>query len=391
MRITLIIPTLKRGGAERIMSVLANLWAEQGRAVTLLTFDQGDTPAYRLSPAIDHRRLGLMADSNNPAVGFFRNLWRVRRLRRAIRESRPDVVLSFMDIPNVLTILATRGLRVRVVISERVDPSLYDIGRAWSALRRLTYGRADAVVCQTEPALRWVQQKIDIKGLVIPNPVIAPSELQPVERGVRGQPLTVVAMGRLVPQKGFDLLLQAFASVANRHPEWSLQIIGTGPLRAQLEHQAAELQIAGRVHLAGEVADPFPLLRAADLFVLSSRFEGFANALCEAMAVGLPVISFDCPSSPAEIIQHGENGMLVPAQDVPALAAAMDRLMGDAAARQRLASRAPEVLSRYSPERILGLWDELFQELGVLRDRGVTREAAGASGTSFRPEGPARR
>ena len=391
MRITLIIPSLSRGGAERIMSALANLWAEQGRAVTLLTFDHGDTPAYRLSPVIEHRRLGLLATSRNAAQGFFRNLWRVRRLRRAIRESKADVVISFMDITNVLTVLATRGLRTRVVISERIDPSLHDIGRAWSALRRLTYGYADAVVCQTDPALRWVQHRVHINGRVIPNPVVAPMARTGAERGAGAQAPTIVAMGRLVPQKGFDLLLQAFAQIASRHPEWTLKIIGTGPLRAELERQAAELRIADRVQLVGELADPFPLVGAAELFVLSSRFEGFANALCEAMAMGLPVISFDCPSSPAEIIRHGENGILVPAQDVPALASAMDHLMGDAALRRRLASRAPEVLSRYAPEKILALWDELFRELGVLQDRAETVEAAGASEGLLRPEGSRRR
>ncbi len=167
-------------------------------------------------------------------------------------------------------------------------------------------------------------------------------------------------MGRLVPQKGFDMLLDAFSRVAGKHPEWSLKVLGKGPLKAQLEAQAELLGLKNRVNFAGTVPDPFPVLRESDLFVFASRFEGFGNALAEAMACGLPVISFDCPAGPSEIILNGMNGVLVPREDVAALAAAMDHLMSEPAARARLACHAPEVLQRFSLDRILGMWDEVI-------------------------------
>ena len=368
MRITLVIAALTRGGAERVMTGLANFWAERGDQVTVLTFDHGATPSYFLAPAANHRSLGLAATSHNVFQGLYRNLGRVRRLRCAIRDSHPDVVICFIDVTNVQTLVATRGLGIPVIVSERVHPSLSNIGPIWATLRRVTYPLADALVCQTQPAVAWFESRMKVKGYVIPNALTIPPRQVPSSRRDRQVTRRVVTgMGRLVPQKGFDILLRAFSTVSARHPEWILRIIGTGPLRQELESTTQALGIGERVTFTGEVADPFSLLEDSDLFVLSSRFEGFANALCEAMALGLAVISFDCPSGPAEIIRNGEDGVLVRAEDEAALAVAMDHLMRDEQERERLAARAPEVLKRFSPDRIMPMWDRLLCELNIPR------------------------
>jgi GalNAc-alpha-(1->4)-GalNAc-alpha-(1->3)-diNAcBac-PP-undecaprenol alpha-1,4-N-acetyl-D-galactosaminyltransferase len=361
MRMTLVISSLWGGGAERVVSLLASGWAEQGNEVTVLTFDHGEGHSYPLHPRVKRRCLGLRATSSHFLQGLYRNLGRIRTLRRAVRESRPDMVISAVDATNVLVLLATRWLRVPVIIMEQTDPALHDIGRTWHLLRRLVYPLANALVCPVSASLARFQAMTRVQGCTIPNPFAVPPG--PVRRDREQERPTLLAMGRLVHQKGFDLLLNAFAQIADHHPLWSLTILGEGPLKSELQGQIEALELEGRVKLLGAVEDPFPYLYAADMFVFSSRFEGFPLALCEAMACGLPVVSFDCPEGPAAIIRHQADGILIPAQNVKALAAEMAHLMSDPAARQRLAARAPEVLERFSAGRILAMWQQLFENL----------------------------
>ena len=341
------------------MTLMANHWAGKGWRVTLLTYDDGsEEPAYQVDAAVIRRPLGIEGKSRNLFRACATNLRRIFVIRRAIKESDPEVVLSFLERVNVRTIIACWGFSVPVIVSERIDPAHHRVGLIWHVLRRITYRRASCVVAQTERALLYFSRAIQRKGCVVPNPV---SRLVWDHRvGSCKRARVVVAMGRLAHQKGFDQLLRAFSMVAARHPSWSLVIWGEGSGRRELEALRDHLGLQGRASLPGWTAEPFREMGRSALFVLSSRYEGFAMVLLEAMACGLPVVSFDCPSGPREIVRHGIDGVLVPPGDVCALAAAIDRVLGDDAERTRFGARAVEVSARFGEDRVMGMWEAVL-------------------------------
>ena len=341
---------------------MANYWAAAGWSVTLLTLDEGSvSPLYELDSCVRSVPLGVASESKSAAIALQNNLKRIRVLRRAINATRPDVVLSFMDKTNVLTLLAVRGLNIPVVVSERSDPAMNHPGRVWANLRLLTYRMADVVAVQSRGAMNYFPANIQARTRIIPNPVSKPPACG--SRAVFGNAgMSVVAVGRLVRAKGFDLLLEAFAQVKDKHSDWNLLILGEGPLRKELESLRDELGLRGRFLMPGRVNNPYEHLAGADLFVMSSRYEGFPNALCEAMASGVAAISTDCPSGPREIIRDGVDGLLVANSDSEALASAMDRLMSNDTERNRLASHASEILQRFAVERVMPMWEEVFDQ-----------------------------
>lgn len=366
MRLTLVISSLGAGGAERIMSVMANYWVTQkGWDITLLTLhDETIPPFYSLDVRVKYIPLGIAGLSPHPIIGIGNNIKRIQKLRSVIIDSQPNAVISFMDRTNILTLIATWGLKIPLLISEHVYPAFYPIGQSWELLRQLLYPKANRIIVLTERIKSYFRSEIQSKIVVIPYPVLPPSEIDvnPATTVVLKKP-AIIAMGRLAEQKGFDLLLRAFAKVKHLFPEWSLTILGEGVLRSNLEDLRNELGLNNCVNLPGIVKNPYAILKQADLFVMSSRFEGFPNALCEAMACGLPVISTDCPSGPKEIIQHGIDGLLVPNGDVETLAAAMTHLISNYAERQELAHQAMKVTQRFNIEKICGMWENLLHEL----------------------------
>lgn len=361
MKLLFLIASLECGGAERVAAILCNHWARRGWRVTLATFDDGSRPPFfSLDPAVRHLPLALQRRSPSVGHAVANNLRRVPRLRRLLRDEAPERVLSFIDGTNVLALLASRGLGIPVVVSERVHPAHHAIPRPWRILRRLTYPLAHAVVVQTRDAAAFFSGRIGRASIaVIPNPVESPPASSRDPRGPRS---TIAALGRLDPQKGFDLLIDAFALASPGLPDWDVVIHGEGPERAALERRIVDRGLSGRVHLPGRTADVAGAFARADLFVLSSRYEGFPNALAEAMASGVPSVAFDCPSGPADLVRDGIDGVLLPREDVGALAGAIARLASDSRAREALGLRAREVVERFSVPRVAGMWESVLRD-----------------------------
>jgi glycosyltransferase involved in cell wall biosynthesis len=363
-RLALVIHALNTGGAERVLVDMANHWCQQGHDITLITLDTDQTDAFPLHPNVRRIGLGLLRPSRSLCQALYNNAARVRGLRRAIASSGAPCVISFTDKMNVLTLLASISAPWAVVIAERNDPRRQWMGRLWEWLRRRMYPRCDALVVQTEAVAACAAGLVHPRPVyVIPNAVRRPEFADwPQRRAAQ-----VVAMGRLTAQKGFDLLLQAFARIAGEHPNWTLHIVGEGAARGELVQLADTLQIADRVHWAGWVAQPESMLRHSSIFVLSSRYEGFPNALLEAMSCGLACVSFACDSGPAEILEHGVSGLLLPPEDVSALALALDQLISDEAERQRLGAGAYQAAGRFDEEQFFRRWDQVLDE-AALRD-----------------------
>jgi GalNAc-alpha-(1->4)-GalNAc-alpha-(1->3)-diNAcBac-PP-undecaprenol alpha-1,4-N-acetyl-D-galactosaminyltransferase len=362
MKVTLVIGSMESGGAERVMSILANYWATHGWEVTLLTLvDRTNPPFYQLEPQIHLKQLGVVGKEPNLLAAVQARWQRIAVLRAAIITSQPDVVISFMNTVNVLVLMASWNLNIPTIISEHIYPAFTDANKFGQLLMKWTYRYADRVTLLTQNALPFYPATQGYRSIVMPNPVLTPApdvsttQLLPTP--------TLVAMGRLHPQKGFDLLLKAFAQIQPKYPDWHLTILGEGAMRQELENLRTQLGLIDRVHLPGSVQNVNAYLRQADLFVMPSRFEGFPMALCEAMACGLPVLATDCLSGPSEIVRNGIDGVLVAVADVDALARGLDALMSDPAQRQQLAQAAPQVLERFGLERVMGMWTDAVKQV----------------------------
>jgi glycosyltransferase involved in cell wall biosynthesis len=366
MRLLIYIHSLENGGAERVVANLANHWVALGWDITLVTVASRARDFYALDPAVRRIALDLPGNRRNVLAGFWRTARRVHALRRVLRAVRPDVALSAMHTANVVLALAARGLpRLRTIGSEHNFPPKSPMGVIWETLRRHAYGRLDAVVALTQECAAWLAaHSLARKILVIPNPVSWPlahhvPHVDPAALCGAGRRI-VLGVGRLSAEKNFAALIAVFARLAPAHPDWDLVIVGDGPLRAELAAQARALGLQDRVLLPGSAGNVGDWYAHADLYAMSSHFEGFPNTLVEAMAYGLPAVSFDCDTGPRDIIRHQVDGLLVAAGDAEALHGGLDRLMRDAALRSAFAARAVEARQRFSMTRISRMWEDLF-------------------------------
>jgi GalNAc-alpha-(1->4)-GalNAc-alpha-(1->3)-diNAcBac-PP-undecaprenol alpha-1,4-N-acetyl-D-galactosaminyltransferase len=374
MRITIVIGGLTGGGAERICVNLANAWVERGHRITILTVAQNSqAPAYTINPQVERRDIGWPRFANaqelTPAAiapvlrgmqqdncpELLEEITLIVLLRHAILATSPDVVVAHIDRTNLRVLAAMRETGVPVIVCEHTDTTQIPIGR-FQSVRDKLYPRAFAVVASHPASADWLKRR-GAAAIAIPNPLAAPDAIRRKRNRKRRR---VVALARLSPEKRLDLLIRAFARIAEDFPEWNLEIYGVGPSRTFLARLIAELA-PGRAQLRGFVNDPYAVLGSADLFVSTSWVEGFGNAIWEALACGVPVVAMDCGASVRTLVRHGVDGLLVPANN--ALVPALRSLMGDNARRKAFAARAPEVLTRFSMELSLQAWDALLDSV----------------------------
>ena len=362
MRIAFILPHFGTGGAERVASLLCNYWVEQGHLVTAITFE---APGTRSAHPLDNSVVRCQTDVLNRSQALLSrlaiNARRLSRIRSTIKASEPDVIVAFTTEANVVALWSAFGLGIPVIVSERNQPDRPGLGRWRHLARRITYPMAAGVVVQTETIAKWAKQRFRVPVHVLPNPVRLSA--QPEVREDSQAAKRVVAVGRLVRQKGFDLLIESFARIAARHPNWTLAIYGEGDERTALEAQIRCSSCADRIKLPGVCNEIEKVYADAGLFVLPSRFEGYPNALLEALAAGCPVVATNCPGASSEILDGGRYGLLVEPENVGALTLALDRMLSREDLRARFANQARKAVSELDVANVGSRWLGLFSSL----------------------------
>jgi glycosyltransferase involved in cell wall biosynthesis len=346
-----------QGSANAILQMMANHWAETGHQVSILTFDPPEDPYYELDASIEYQALDLFYPSKSKAAAIRNFFSRLLHIRNAIRKRSPDIVICLLEDPIIRVILGTRGLGVPVLGVVHTDPAHYILPGVWEKFRRLTFPLADGIVVLTENIRQNFPKTIRRKTSVIPNPLRLPPTS---ETGIDVPRPMILSVGRLIELKRHDMLLDSFASLSAKYPDWTLAIVGDGPLMESLRIQAKELDVESRVLFPGHTHTVGDWFSQSDIFVMTSLHEGFPLALCEAMAMGVPAIVTDYPAGPDAIITHADEGMVVPLHSPEALTNCLDQLMGDPGRRDAMGKAASRIAQRLAPENILQMWDDLI-------------------------------
>lgn len=341
-KIFLVLATLKQGGAERVMSELANQWASEKYDVHLILLANSEH-FYNLHENVTRITLGLNHSSFTQKIFAVINV--IIKLRQLLKKERPDFVLCFGPKYNIMTIVAGRFLNLNIFVSDRSNPKRRPEFYI-HLLRKLTYRFATGIIAQTSLAKEILGKSTKNRNIkVIPNPIKKINEYPHLKREN-----IILNVGRLVPEKGQKYLIESFFNI--KDSSWKLVILGEGPLQIQLEDQIERLGIQDRVYMPGAVKNVDEWLAKSSIFAFSSISEGFPNALLEAMSSGLPCVSFDCDSGPRDVIMNGKNGFLISPRDTEEFKRALELLINNQTLRISLGNEAEITASKFDTEFI---------------------------------------
>ena len=350
---------MNRTGAQRVMSILIRYFHTEGYQVVLVNdfpMDHSESQ-YDVPDGIKRYYLRDKLEGN-PVI---KNLERIYRLRKILKKEKPELAISFMRGPNLRLLTAATGLNCRTIVSVRNDPEReYGNSHIWRRVANRMFRKADGCVFQTEDAMQYFLPCIREKSRVIYNPVSDSFYNRERSKNPHG----IVTFCRLAPQKNLEMLIDAFAMVAEKFPNEQLEIYGDGQMRGELEQYIQTRGLRGRIKIYGNTTEVGARLSEARLFVLSSDYEGMPNAMMEAMATGTPVIATDCPcGGPRALLVSQPQGILVPCGDTGQLARGMDKVLGDKLLQEQMGKAARERAEVFREPVVCKQWEEYCLEV----------------------------
>lgn len=356
MKIMFCIGSMAQGGAERVIANLSNELVKKND-VSIVSTVVGK-PFYTIDKKINYYTL----DTENLKENLIcRTIRRTRKLRKIIKEERPDIAISFLPEPTFRLLIAKFFLRIKTIISVRNDPNILYNSFVKKIIVKLLYPTSDGYVFQTDDAKKWFPKKIQSVAKVIPNPINENFICKPYE-GIREN--SIVCVARLVKQKNHKMLINAFKDIAKVHPEYTLKLFGDGPCKEELMEQVKQLELQSKVKFMGEVHNIKEEIYRSSIFVLPSDYEGMPNALMEAMALGVPCISTDCPiGGPKFLINNKENGLLFDVGDKKGLVDSIKYIIENDDFAKKIGNKANKICSTLSPDKINLQWEKYIMEV----------------------------
>ncbi len=354
--ITFIIADMGSGGAQRVAVNLVKAWVDQGQRVHVITWKPPESDFFQFPAEVRRSVLGPRPQNSGRVAAHLSNIKAMIRIRRSLRQDKPKAVVSFITVTNIFVILASLGLKPRLVVSERNDPTRQNAGPIWAALRWILYRFADVVTANSQQAVQAMSSYVPARKLaVVHNPVTLPAEVAVSERSE-----ILLNIGRLVPQKGQDLIITALSLLGAKAENWRIEVFGEGPERQNLIALSKRLGVAERVSLPGTVPDPSPYYRRAGIFVLSSLYEGTPNVLLEAMAHGMACVVSDSVPGALEHVEDHVSGLVFRSGDAEHLAQCLSKLLEQPELRSRLGQEARRRMAAYSMENIASEWKQIL-------------------------------
>lgn len=359
--VALYISSMRKGGAERVIANLARYLDQSGYRVVLVT-----THKVENEYAVPERVKRLISEPAEDQLqgGRLHNfLVRFRKLRNIWKQERPDVILSFIGKNNMMALLTSWGLRIPVAVSVRGEPGEEYYNGLLRFLAKHLFKFAKGVILQTNASMEFFPPAVKKKAVILKNPVNLDFFCEPY-KGEREK--IIVAVGRVDENKNHELLIRAFAQLAEGFPEYRLKIYGEGDKRTELLRLVKEIGLEDKISLPGNTDNVVQSIYKARVFVLSSNTEGMPNTLIEAMVLGLTVISTDCPcGGPAELIEHGENGLLTPVGDINGMKESLRLVLEDLQKADAMGKKARMTGVSYRPEEVLKEWEIYLNSLGL--------------------------